>query len=95
MKQKITAITIFMLYVTFLTTGLLQALIFGYLHKFLGKIELKLPPDWLRAIIYTFMHINIPQVSINFTDVLTASITMMLGFFVGIYVKKAFNIKIG
>ena len=94
MKQKITATVIFMLYVTFLVTGLLQAIIFGYLHK-LGKIELRLPPDWFRALIYTFMHINIPQVSINVTDVLATSITMMLGFFVGMYVKRAFNIKIG
>jgi membrane associated rhomboid family serine protease len=94
MRQKITSITVFILYVTFLVTGLLNALIFGYLNKFLGRIELKLPPDWFRALVYTFMHVNIPQISINVTDVLTASITMMLGFFVGLYVKKAFGINI-
>ena len=93
MKQKIVATTLLVLYATFLATGLLQAIIFGYIHKFLGKIIWVFPPDWFRAMVYTFMHVNVPKIEINVVDVLAVSISMLIGAVVIGFVKKAFHIR--
>ena len=93
MKQKIAATTFLILYATFLATGLLQAIIFGYIHKFVCKIEFQFPPDWIRAVFYTFLHMNIPTITINLTDVFTVTVSMLLGAFVIGFVKKAFHIR--
>ena len=95
MRDKITAGSLFFLYFALLASGLLQAIVGGYLNIYLKDFTLHFPPDFIRALIYTFLHVNIPQISIPIKDILTGAIVGLMGMVVGLYMRKAFNIKLG
>lgn len=94
MKQKIAASSLFFLYFALLASGLLQAIISGYMNIYLGDWTLHFPPDFIRALIYTFVHRTIPQITIPVKDVLTGAIVGLMGMIIGMYFRKAFNIKL-
>lgn len=93
MKNKITASSLFFLYFALLASGLLQAIISGYLNIFLKDFELRFPPDLLKALFQTFLHVNIPQIVIPVKDILTGAIVGLLGMLIGLYFRKAFNFR--
>jgi len=94
-KNKIAASSLFFIYLALLASGLLQAIISGYLDIYMGDLELHFPPDFFRAVIYTFAHRNIPQISIPIKEILTGAIVGLLGMVIGAYFKRAFHINLG
>ncbi|MFA4719892.1 hypothetical protein [Pyrococcus kukulkanii] len=74
---------------------MLQAIISGYLDIYVGDLTIHFPPDFFRALIYTFTHRTIPQISIPIKDILTGAIVGLLGMVIGAYFKRAFHIKLG
>lgn len=95
MKNKIAASSLFFLYLALLVSGLLQAIISGYLNMYVGDWQLHFPPDFFRALIYTFTHRTIPQISIPIKEVLTGAIIGLVGMILGAYFRKAFHIRLG
>lgn len=93
-KHKIAASSLFFLYFALLASGLLQAIVSGYLNVYLGDWSLHFPPDVLRALVYTFTGHNIPQISIPIKEVLTGAVVGLLGMVLGAYFRKAFDIKL-
>ena len=93
MKKALTASTIFFIYVVLLVTGLLQAIVNGYINKFLGNSAWKFPPDFVRGIFQTFLHVNIPYVTVQIADVLTVSVTMFLGILIVPEAEKPWQIR--
>jgi len=94
-KNKIAASSLFFIYLALLASGLLQAIISGYLDIYVGDLTIHFPPDFFRALVYTFAHRNIPQISINAKDILTGAIVGVIGMVIGAYFKRAFHIKLG
>lgn len=95
MKNKIAASSLFFLYIALLVSGLLQAIISGYLNVYVGDWQLHFPPDFFRALIYSFAGRTIPQITIPIKEILTGAIVGLMGMVLGAYFRKAFNIRLG
>ena len=94
-KHQIAASSLFFLYFALLASGLLQAIISGYMNVYLGDWSLHFPPDIIRALVYTFTGKSIPQISIPIKEILTGAVVGLLGMVLGAYFRKAFNIRLG
>ena len=94
-KHQIAASSLFFLYFALLASGLLQAIVSGYMNVYLGNWSLHFPPDILRAIVYTFTGHSIPQISIPIKEILTGAVIGLLGMVLGTYFRNAFNIRLG
>ena len=95
MKNKIAASSLFFLYIALLVSGLLQAIISGYLNVYVGDWQLHFPPNFFRALIYSFAGRTIPQITIPVKEVLTGAIVGLVGMVLGAYFRKAFHIRLG
>lgn len=94
-KHKIAASSFFFLYFALLASGLLQAIISGYMNVYLGDWQFHFPPDIVRALVYTFTGKSIPQIAIPVKEILTGAVVGLMGMVLGAYFRKAFNIRLG
>lgn len=95
MKNKIAASPLFLIYLALLASGLMQAIISGYLNIYAKDLAVHFPPDFIRALVYTFTHRTIPQITIYIKDILTGAIVGLLGMLIGAYFRRAFKINLG
>ncbi len=94
-RHKVAASSLFFIYLALLVSGLLQAIISGYLNIYMSNWALHFPPDFFRALIYSFTGRSIPQIQIPVKEILTGAMVGLIGMMIGAYFKRAFHISFG